>query len=78
MKIGRSAFLIGISQAGWDPNDSNARTLLQSAIGDYEIVYAAQAPNLMTLSEHSRCELLFGLAGGLAVRQTEKVIGVEV
>lgn len=64
VKIGRSAFLIGMAQAGWDPTDREARTLLQSAIDDYEIVYAAQAPRLMALSEHSRCELLFGLAAG--------------
>lgn len=64
VKIGRAAFLIGMSQAGWDPADRQARTLLQSAIDDYETVYAAQAPRFMTLSEHSRCELLFGLAAG--------------
>jgi hypothetical protein len=64
VKIGRSAVLIGMSQAGWDPSDRRARTLLQSAIDDYEIVYAIQSPGLMSLSQHSRCELLFGLAAG--------------
>jgi hypothetical protein len=46
VKIGRSALLIGMAQAGWDPTDRRARALLQSAVEDYELVYAAQLPVL--------------------------------
>jgi hypothetical protein len=64
VKIGRSALLIGMSQAGWDPSDRRARTRLQTAIDDYEAVYRAQSQMLDRISEHGRCELLFGLAAG--------------
>jgi hypothetical protein len=64
VKIGRSATLIGLAQSGWNPNDAEARKLLESAVEDYEQVYEFQKPEFSTLRIHSRGELLFGLAAG--------------
>jgi hypothetical protein len=64
VKIGRSATLIGYAQSGWDPSDSQSRVLLESALRDYEKVYAWQKPNFNAVPTHSRGELLFGLASG--------------
>jgi hypothetical protein len=62
--IGRSAILIGIAQSGFDPTDPQGRALLTTAVRDYETVLERQSGYLAKLSEHSRCELLFGLAAG--------------
>ena len=67
VKIGRSATLIGISQSGWDQSDSQARTLLRSALLDYEEVFRRQKSHFQKLSTHSRGELLFGLASGWSI-----------
>lgn len=67
VKIGRSATLIGIAQAGWDRSDSQARRLLRSALLDYEEIYRLQRPHFHKLSAHSRGELLFGLASGWSI-----------
>jgi len=64
VKIGRSALLIGIAQSGYDPEDREGRELLESAVRDYEVVFAKQKEYFSKLSDHSRCELLFGLAAG--------------
>lgn len=67
VKIGRSATLIGYAQSGWDPADAQSRTLLESALRDYEKVYAWQKPNFDRVPIHSRGELLFGLASGWSI-----------
>jgi hypothetical protein len=67
VKIGRSATVIGLAQAGWDANDAETRELLKSAVLDYEKVYQAQKPAFSKLWEHSRGELLFGLASGWSI-----------
>jgi hypothetical protein len=67
VKIGRSATLIGLAQAGWDSSDEQARALLLSALADYEKVYRWQKPTFHELSIHSRGELLFGLASGWSI-----------
>jgi tetratricopeptide (TPR) repeat protein len=64
VKIGRAATLIGLAQSGWDPHDSEARSLLESAVKDYEQVYEIQKPQFDDIRMHSRGELLFGLASG--------------
>lgn len=67
VKIGRSATIIGLAQAGWDSNDAETKALLESALIDYEKVYQTQKPTFSQLSEHSRGELLFGLASGWSI-----------
>jgi hypothetical protein len=67
VKIGRSATLIGIAQSGWDQSDSQARRSLRSALLDYEEVYRQQQSYFDKLSNHSRGELLFGLASGWSI-----------
>src|SRR5918912_1193957 len=67
VKIGRSATIIGLAQAGWDANNAESRELLKSAVLDYEKVYQAQKPTFSRLWEHSRGELLFGLASGWSI-----------
>jgi hypothetical protein len=67
VKIGRSATLIGLAQAGWDSSDEQARALLLGALNDYEKVYRWQKPSFHELSIHSRGELLFGLASGWSI-----------
>lgn len=67
IKIGRSATLIGLAQAGWDASDARGRALLESALADYETVYRWRRPVFSTLTEHSRGELLFGLASGWSI-----------
>lgn len=64
VKIGRAATLIGLAQSGWDPHDAEARSLLESAVNDYEQVYEIQKPRFGEIRIHSRGELLFGLASG--------------
>ena len=61
--IGRSALLVGMAQSGFDPRDEEGRKLPKSAVDDYEVVLAKQQ-SISLLSQHSRCELLFGLAAG--------------
>lgn len=65
--IGRSATIIGLAQAGWDPRDKKGRELLESALLGYEKVYRIQKPTFNKVSEHSRGELLFGLASGWSI-----------
>jgi len=67
IKIGRSATLVGLAQSGWDASDARARALLESALADYEAVYRWRRPVFSTLTEHSRGELLFGLASGWSI-----------
>ncbi len=67
IKIGRSATIVGLAQAGWDGRDARARALLESALADYEIVYRWRRPVFSTLTAHSRGELLFGLASGWSI-----------
>jgi hypothetical protein len=67
IKIGRSATLIGLAQSGWDASDARGRALLESALADYETVYRWRRPVFSTLTEHSRGELLFGLASGWSI-----------
>ena len=67
IKIGRSATLVGLAQSGWDGRDARARALLESALADYERVYRWRRPVFSTLTEHSRGELLFGLASGWSI-----------
>lgn len=65
--IGRSATIIGLAQAGWDANDQKGRALLKSALLGYEKVYQEQKPYFSKIDEHSRGELLFGLASGWSI-----------
>jgi tetratricopeptide (TPR) repeat protein len=65
--VGRSATLIGLAQSGWDSSDVESRALLESALLDYEKVYQKQRPYFSKLDEHSRGELLFGLASGWSI-----------
>lgn len=65
--IGRSATIVGVAQSGWDASDANSRALLESALRDYEKVYEWQKPAFDKLSNHSRGELLFGLASGWSI-----------
>src|SRR5262249_28873113 len=67
VKIGRSATLIGLAQAGWDSSDAQGKALLESALADYETVYRRQQTVFHTLGVHSRSELLFGLACGFSI-----------
>ena len=67
IKIGRSATIIGLAQSGWDAADARGKALLESALADYEVVYRWRRPVFSTLSEHSRGELLFGLASGWSI-----------
>jgi hypothetical protein len=71
VKIGRSATLIGLAQSGWDPTDLQSRGLLESAVKDYEDVYRWQKPNFSSVPNHSRGELLFGLASGWSILGNE-------
>ena len=43
-----------------------SRSLLESALGDYERVLEIQKPYFSTLGDHAKGELLFGLADGYA------------
>jgi hypothetical protein len=72
VKIGRSATLIGLAQSGWNPSDAHSRALLESALDDYEKVYKWQKPTFHRLSDHSRGELLFGLASGWSILGEQK------
>lgn len=72
VKIGRSATLVGLAQSGWDSSDNESRKLLESALLDYEKVYAWQKPTFHTLDLHSRGELLFGLASGWSILGEQK------
>jgi hypothetical protein len=65
--IGRAATVIGLAQSGWDPADKDARALVESVLLDYEKVYRKQKPYFHRLDEHSRGELLFGLASGWSI-----------
>src|SRR5437868_489025 len=64
VKIGRAATLIGLAQSGWDSSDNKGRALLKSAVLDYEKVLRWHGPRFDRVSDHSRGELLFGLASG--------------
>jgi tetratricopeptide (TPR) repeat protein len=61
--IPRGAVLLEISRAV--PESDQAKALLAKGVADYEKTLALQAPYFKYLSEHSRGELLFGLAEGL-------------
>jgi hypothetical protein len=61
--IPRGAVLLEVSRSLPDPQE--AKSLLATGVGDYEKVLTLQAPYFKYLSEHSRGELLFGLAEGL-------------
>lgn len=61
--IPRGATLLEVSRVVPDAN--LARTLLATAVADYERVLDLQTPYFTYLSEHARGELLFGLAEGL-------------
>jgi hypothetical protein len=61
--IPRGAVLLEVSRSVPDPQE--AKSLLATGVGDYEKVLTLQAPYFKYLSEHSRGELLFGLAEGL-------------
>jgi tetratricopeptide (TPR) repeat protein len=83
--IGRSATIIGLTQAGWDANDRKSRALLKSALLGYEKVYREQKPYFSKIDEHSRGELLFGLASGWSLlgehqkaREYLRLIGKQV
>jgi hypothetical protein len=65
--VGRSATLIGLAQSGWDSSDEQSKALLESALLDYEKVYQKQKPYFDKIDEHSRGELLFGLASGWSI-----------
>lgn len=72
VKIGRAATLIGLAQSGWDPSDAQSRDLLESAISDYEKVFASQRRYFDRLPSHNRGELLFGLASGWSILGNDK------
>jgi tetratricopeptide (TPR) repeat protein len=61
--IPRGATLLEVSRSV--PDADQAKELLATAVADYEKVLALQAPYFKYLSDHSRGELLFGLAEGL-------------
>jgi tetratricopeptide (TPR) repeat protein len=61
--IPRGAVLLEASRSLPDPVD--AMTVLSTGVSDYEKVLQLQAPYFRYLSDHSRGELLFGLAEGL-------------
>jgi hypothetical protein len=56
-----------VAQSGWDSTDSQSKALLESALVDYEKIYRWQKPSFSKLSNHSRGELLFGLASGWSI-----------
>jgi hypothetical protein len=61
--IPRGATLLEVSRSV--PDADQAKGLLATGVADYEKVLVLQAPYFKYLSEHSRGELLFGLAEGL-------------
>jgi tetratricopeptide (TPR) repeat protein len=61
--IPRGTTLLEVSRSV--PDLGQAKGLLATGVGDYEKVLALQAPYFKYLSDHSRGELLFGLAEGL-------------
>jgi hypothetical protein len=72
VKIGRAATLIGLAQSGWDSSDNGSRALLKSAVLDYEKVLRWHGPLFDRVSDHSRGELLFGLASGWSILRDQK------
>ena len=72
VKIGRAATLIGLAQSGWDSSDNGSRALLKSAVLDYEKVLRWHGPLFGRVSDHSRGELLFGLASGWSILGNQK------
>jgi hypothetical protein len=65
---GDSALGDGLWERGLkEMDDSRGRALLESALADYETVYRWRRPVFSTLTEHSRGELLFGLASGWSI-----------
>lgn len=60
--IPRGATLLEVSRSV--PDSARAKTLLATAVADYEKVLVLQAPYFKYLSDHARGELLFGLAEG--------------
>ena len=61
--IPRGATLLEVSRSV--PDAGLAKGLLATGVADYEKVVVLQAPYFKYLSDHSRGELLFGLAEGL-------------
>jgi hypothetical protein len=61
--IPRGAVLLEASRSL--PDSVEAKTVLSTGVSDYEKVLQLQAPYFRYLSDHSRGELLFGLAEGL-------------
>jgi tetratricopeptide (TPR) repeat protein len=61
--IPRGATLLEVSRSV--PDADQAKGLLATGVADYEKVLVLQAPYFKYLSDHSRGELLFGLAEGL-------------
>lgn len=61
--IPRGATLLQLSRSV--PDADLAKGLLATGVADYEKVLVLQAPYFKYLSDHSRGELLFGLAEGL-------------
>jgi tetratricopeptide (TPR) repeat protein len=61
--IPRGATLLEVSRSV--PDADRAKGLLSTGVADYEKVLVLQAPYFKYLSDHSRGELLFGLAEGL-------------
>jgi tetratricopeptide (TPR) repeat protein len=61
--IPRGATLLEVSRSMADAD--RAKDLLATGVADYEKVLVLQAPYFKYLSDHSRGELLFGLAEGL-------------
>jgi tetratricopeptide (TPR) repeat protein len=61
--IPRGATLLEVSR--FVPDAEQAKRLVETGVADYEKVLALQAPYFKYLSDHSRGELLFGLAEGL-------------
>lgn len=64
VRLVRAPVLLGLAQAGYDPSDAEAKSLVEKGVEDYEVTFAKQRPDLEKLSMHSRGELLFGLAYG--------------
>lgn len=72
VRIPRGAFLLGVAQSGFNPDDKQQADLLRSALEDYEYVYHKQQPYFDKISRHSRCELILGLAMGWSLLAEEQ------
>jgi tetratricopeptide (TPR) repeat protein len=71
--IPRGATFLGVAK--YDPDRAEVRVLLKTGVADFEKTLQREQPIFATLSEHSRGELLSGLAAGyLQLGEREKAL----